>query len=452
MIKGSDTLLFTHEDPKYINIQTAFIDNYLFEASGSYVKIYLYVLRCYAGNLNLTAAEICDKLDITPRYFETTLKYWEECGIIKITRKGTTITGVTFLNIEDAKNPEKAPKSIASAGNDCTFDTDSADSYSNSDNAGCGNSAGNAASSSETDSSLSTASSANSYASSDIESSSKYGLNTPGNENDNKFADSNNVESSGSSKEYIYSPAQINDLVCIPEVKKIIECFQQNINRAMKSEDTQMMLYYYESIGVSADLLMYLYEYCGGLEKTDSSYIKAVIEAWIKRGITDREGAKKHTEGTREIFSAYRRAMGIETSLPEKTRNVITEWVDVYGYDLEIIITACEKAVMSAKGGAPNLNYVRKIVDDWHDNGLSNINEINNYEAKKKLEKDLEFDAKKKKKASPSLSYNSWQKPADPEEATSEVAKKLALSNKNRKNRLSDNNTDSNVSNGENNT
>ena len=100
MIKGSDTLLFTHEDPKYINIQTAFIDNYMFEASGSYVKIYLYVLRCYAGNLNLTAAEICDKLDITPRYFETTLKYWEECGIIKITRKGTTITGVTFLNIE----------------------------------------------------------------------------------------------------------------------------------------------------------------------------------------------------------------------------------------------------------------------------------------------------------------------------------------------------------------
>lgn len=449
MIKGSDTLLFTHEDPKYINIQTAFIDNYMFEASGSYVKIYLYVLRCYAGNLNLTAAEICDKLDITPRYFETTLKYWEECGIIKITRKGTTITGVTFLNIEDAKNSEKAPKSIAPSGNDCGFDTDSSDSYSNSgneggfdtdssdsysdsDNAGYGNSAGNA--------------------SSDIEDSSRYALKTPGNENDNKAIDSNNGESSGNSKEYIYSPAQINDLVCIPEVKKMIECFQQNIDRTMKSEDTQMMLYYYESIGVSADLLMYLYEYCGELEKTDSSYIKAVIEAWIKRGITDREGAKKHTEGTREIFSAYRRAMGIETSLPEKTRNVITEWVDVYGYDLEIIITACEKAVMSAKGGAPNLNYVRKIVDDWHDNGLSNINEINNYEAKKKLEKDLEFEAKKKKKASPSLSYNSWQKPADPEEATSEVAKKLALSNKNRKNRLSDNNTDSNVSNGENNT
>ena len=449
MIKGSDTLLFTHEDPKYINIQTAFIDNYMFEASGSYVKIYLYVLRCYAGNLNLTAAEICDKLDITPRYFETTLKYWEECGIIKIARKGTTITGVTFLNIEDAKNSEIAPKSIALAGNDCGFDTDSTDSYSNSgieggfdtdssdnysnsDNAGYGNSAGNAAS--------------------DIEGSSRYGLKTPGNENDNKFADINNGESSGNSKEYIYSPAQISDLVCIPEVKKMIECFQQNINRTMKSEDTQMMLYYYESIGVSADLLMYLYEYCGKLEKTDSSYIKAVIEAWIKRGITDREGAKKHTEGTHEIFSAYKRAMGIETPLPEKTRNVITEWVDVYGYDLEIIITACEKAVMSAKGGAPNLNYVRKIVDDWHDNGLSNINEINNYEAKKKLEKDLEFEAKKKKKASPSLSYNSWQKPADPEEATSEVAKKLALSNKNRKNRLSDNNTDSNVSNGENNT
>ena len=58
-----------------------FIDRYMPEANGEYVKVYLYLLR--HGRRQVTVLELADALNCTESDIRRALAYWERLGVLE---------------------------------------------------------------------------------------------------------------------------------------------------------------------------------------------------------------------------------------------------------------------------------------------------------------------------------------------------------------------------------
>ena len=81
----SNIILQTDNSITATCVPNTFIDHYMIEASGEYVKIYLYLLRCINGNRSeLSISRIADKFDHTEKDIERALKYWEKKNLLHL--------------------------------------------------------------------------------------------------------------------------------------------------------------------------------------------------------------------------------------------------------------------------------------------------------------------------------------------------------------------------------
>jgi DnaD/phage-associated family protein len=69
-------------------VDNAFIDNYLIDARGDFIKIYIYLLRIGYSNLSMGIDEISSALNILQTDVQKGLEYWEGKGLIKISSDG----------------------------------------------------------------------------------------------------------------------------------------------------------------------------------------------------------------------------------------------------------------------------------------------------------------------------------------------------------------------------
>lgn len=65
-------------------VSNYFINHYMLDAPGEYVKVYLLGLKyCYYGN-ELSLSEMADKLFMSDVEVDRALKFWEKCGLVKL--------------------------------------------------------------------------------------------------------------------------------------------------------------------------------------------------------------------------------------------------------------------------------------------------------------------------------------------------------------------------------
>ena len=66
-------------------ISNEFIDHYMGDANGEFVKVYLYLLRCMAKTPeDFSLHMIADQMNLTERDVNRALKYWEQKGLMKL--------------------------------------------------------------------------------------------------------------------------------------------------------------------------------------------------------------------------------------------------------------------------------------------------------------------------------------------------------------------------------
>lgn len=67
----------------YVGVPNAFIDTYMAEANGEFVKVYLYLLRCMnCPSSSCSISAIADHFNNTEKDVLRALKYWEKVGVI----------------------------------------------------------------------------------------------------------------------------------------------------------------------------------------------------------------------------------------------------------------------------------------------------------------------------------------------------------------------------------
>ena len=290
-------------------ISNIFIDRYMPQANGSYVKVYLYLLRLVGDpSYNGTLSSVADRLEETEKDIERALKYWEKLGLLRLTRNQTQdITDIAFLPLEgdfDTIEKETAP---------CKEDTSPQE-----------------------------------------DSAAPKKTAPPASQSRFEKPD--------------YSDAQITALTSLDEVKWLMTRLEQTLGRLLKPADLQTLLLLYESIGFPAELIAYLYEYCASKNKKAPSYIEAVGIAWAQSGVDTIEKAETETATYRQSYSVVNRAFGLNRAPGSIEMKYIHRWTETFGFDNSIIEEACNRTMLSAS--KPDFKYADKILTRWHTAGI----------------------------------------------------------------------------------
>lgn len=83
-------------------ISNRFIDEYMVEANGTYVKVYLYLLRHLNDHADFSVSEIAELLDCTQNFLYKALNYWEKEGLLEYSLSGNgMIEQINLVNLSE---------------------------------------------------------------------------------------------------------------------------------------------------------------------------------------------------------------------------------------------------------------------------------------------------------------------------------------------------------------
>lgn len=97
----------------YTIVPNQFIDQYMADANGEYVKVFLYLLRCMGLNTAcITASSIADHLNVMEGDVLRAFSYWEKQNILTLSRDASgTLTGLQLcLPSQDFSTAAKEPE------------------------------------------------------------------------------------------------------------------------------------------------------------------------------------------------------------------------------------------------------------------------------------------------------------------------------------------------------
>ncbi len=171
-----------------------------------------------------------------------------------------------------------------------------------------------------------------------------------------------------------YSAEKVAAFTNNDDIKWAMHIVEIYLDRPLKPMDLQLILYLYEELHFSAELIMYLYEYCVSKGKKNASYLEAVALTWAEEGIDTEEKAKEATTSYNEHFNTVNKAFGLNRAPGQIERQYITKWVEVFGFSDEIITEACNRSLLRTQ--RPDFKYTDKILETWFKKNVKSNTDI----------------------------------------------------------------------------
>lgn len=159
------------------------------------------------------------------------------------------------------------------------------------------------------------------------------------------------------------------------EIAELLFIAQQYLGKTLTPMETNRLLFFYEELHFSTDLIVYLIEYCVDKGHRSMNYIEKVAFAWKEEGITNVDSAKKASDGSHKDYYTILKALGIRGRNPIAAEiSIMKTWLVEYGFSLDIIVEACTRTILTTK--QPSLQYADRILRSWRDAGVHNISDI----------------------------------------------------------------------------
>lgn len=282
--------------PEVTILPNDFIDHYMPSANGTFVKVYLYLLRFNGANEELSISQIAEKLDETEKDILRALRYWEEKHLLSLSKESSgDITGITILT------PVSRPK-----------------------------------------------------------------------------VQNTEPVSGEDTKEELrpkYSDAQIAQLKEREEVQFLFNAVERYLGHLLRTNDVQLVLYLYEGLGFSSELILHLYDYCVSMDKKNTSYIESVALAWAKEGIDTVDKAENASMLYNAGYQAVNKAFGLNHRvLGDSEKEFLLCWLNRYQMDTSLITEACNRTLLALS--KPDFKYADKILKSWHEHGVKTLSDI----------------------------------------------------------------------------
>ncbi len=329
----------TEKNETYSSISNLFIDYYMTHANGEFVKVYLYLVRLMSLNTPVSIADIADHFNLTEKDICRAIKYWITQDVLKLSyNQAGEPTGITLLPLKEKKN-----STDAAAIDNITFF--------------------------------------------------KLPEKSAAKKEDKQDAVTGMI------------PERTEDITPTLPVKKTFspdmadihkddEAFSDIIFEAetyfgknLSAKDMETLIYIYDQLGFSCELVEYLIEYCVTMNKKSLRYAETVANSWYLKGIHTKEDARQASLKYNPLYRSIFKQLGIDRAEPTSIETAYIEtWNKDMGFDIAIINEACQKAII-ARPNSANFAYVNGILENWYKNGVKSIKDI------EKLDK--EFHQKK---------------------------------------------------------
>ncbi|MDD6071971.1 MAG: DnaD domain protein [Clostridiales bacterium] len=332
-----ETITITTENHEtYSAVSNFFIDYYMTEANGEFVKVYLYLIRLLNSGQAVTVAGIADHFNLTEKDICRAIRYWIKEGVLRLEyTKNKVLTGITLLPLS-AKNTDTENDSslLAMLG----VETDEP----------------NEQPKQETDMDETSAAE-------EMEAV---------------------VQATTVPKKHAYKASVIEEKQKDEDFGNLLYQTEIYFGKPLTQSDMNSLIYIYDELSFSPELLEYLVEYCVSIGKKSCRYIETVAIDWYKNGITSVEDAKVASKNYNSIYVAVLKQLGIPRRVPTPTEtSFIDTWYNTYSFNKNIIIEACKRAI-TANPHSANFNYVNGILESWHKQNVHKLSDIEELDRK----------------------------------------------------------------------
>ena len=193
-----------------------------------------------------------------------------------------------------------------------------------------------------------------------------------------------------------YTSEKLAETAAIPEVSQLLFVAEQYMGRPLKADDISSIVYMYDELKFSAELIEYLIEYCISNNKKTFRSIESVALSWKEDNVTTVDEAKRLTRKIPSEMKDVLAALGFaKDHVPVDAEiGFVRRWTESYGYGMDIIKIACERTVLST--GKPSIRYANSIIKGWHDAKVKSVSDILALDEEFKRKKAGETGTKKK--------------------------------------------------------
>lgn len=300
-------------------IPNYFLDHYMPKANGEFVKIYLYLLRASGSSKDLSLSAVADSMNCTEKDVMRALKYWEKEGLLRISYdaarnpQALALTDI-YQNAVSADITNELPAGMPTAG---TMPSSTRTAQISSESLKMGSQDSTAATAEKTP-----------------------------------------------VKKATLTADKVKQLKENEDIAQLLFIAQQYLGKTLTPSETNRILYFYDGLGFSTDLIEYLIEYCVSKGHKSLHYIEKVAFAWKEDGITDTQAAKKSANGYHKDYYTILKALGIRGRNPiDAEVSIMKTWKDEYGFTIELIVEACTRTILATN--QPSLQYADRILQSW---------------------------------------------------------------------------------------
>lgn len=160
-----------------------------------------------------------------------------------------------------------------------------------------------------------------------------------------------------------YTPSQLRAFKDDEVFSEIIFIAEQYLEKTLSTSEINSIVFFYDTLGFSQELIDYLIEYCVGHGHKSMHYIDKVAMNWAEENITTVRQAKLRSNKYDKLVYGVMKALGKQSSPTQAEADYITKWNKEYGFDKELILTACEKAVLAVDKN--RFQYADGILNKW---------------------------------------------------------------------------------------
>lgn len=160
-----------------------------------------------------------------------------------------------------------------------------------------------------------------------------------------------------------YSLDELKEFQANEKTQEIICIAEQYLKKTLSANDIRTLFFITDSLHFNIDLVDHLLQYCVEKGKRDFRYIETVAIRWAEKGITTVSEACNESCKYDKRFYRIMNALGKTGSPTPKEAEFITRWTNEFGFEIEIILEACERTVLATD--RHRLEYADKILANW---------------------------------------------------------------------------------------
>ena len=157
------------------------------------------------------------------------------------------------------------------------------------------------------------------------------------------------------------------------EIALLFKSAEGSLKRVLTFDDQRTILWIYDHLGMSADIIMMLIAYCCSVGRTNMGYIEKAALDWNEKNIATHEQAENEILLMQRSFAfegKVQSRLKMQNKLTASQKKYIDEWARM-DMSVDLVELAYDKTVDAT--GKPAFQYMNKILVKWHDNNITDM-------------------------------------------------------------------------------